>query len=59
MLLAKLKKEGRLFWSGQAYIDPLNYLLSLTINYYKSVYHLIPTLSVGIGSTLLPMLKIN
>ena len=49
LFLAKLKGEGRPFWSGQAYI-----CLTCWDNvvYYKSVNHPIPTLSVGIGNTL-------
>ena len=58
MFLAKLKREGRSFWNGQAKIYPLN---SLTcegnVNYYKSVHHPIPILPVGIGSTLLAIFK--
>ena len=47
--------EWSLFWSGQeAKIYPLIYLLHIyggNVNYYKSVHHLIPTLSVGTGNT--------
>ena len=43
--LAKLKREGRLFWNRKA-LD-WSYELSLTcggnVNYYRSVYHPIPT----------------
>ena len=31
LFLAKLKGEGRPFWSGQAYIYPLNYLLHVGV----------------------------
>ena len=53
MFLAKLKREGKPFWSGQTYIHPLNFLLHLGVmlTIIKMFHHLIPTLPVGIGNT--------
>ena len=56
LLLAKLKGEGRPFWSGQAYVYPLNYLLYvgliLTIIKLFLILFPIPILTVGIENTL-------
>ena len=55
LFLAKLDREGRPFWRGQANIFPLNHLLHIGIMLTiinKSIHHPIPTLSVGIGNTL-------
>ena len=48
LFLAKLKGEERPFWSGQAKIYPLNYLLHLgmMLTIIKVFYHSIPSLPV-------------
>ena len=50
LFLAKLKGEGRPFWSGQAWIYLLNYLLHVGVTIIK--VFIILLLLVGIGNTL-------